>query len=65
MLLAVKFQLLFDVGGGVVEGHSSAEKVKKSLRVNISKIVLALNKESSVVTIFLFYNRCDLFKDSR
>ena len=61
-MVAVEFQLLFELGGGVVESHSGTEKFEKSLKVNISRIVVALNEGSAIKTIFFFYSRCYFFK---
>ena len=57
-----KFYLLFEFDGCIVQGHSSAKKVEKSLRVSVSRFEVASNEGSTIFTIGLFYSRCDFNK---
>ena len=59
-----KFQFLFEFGGGIVEIHSGAEKMKTCFGVNIRRFILALNKGAATTMIFLFYSRVDFFKEA-
>ena len=54
-----KFHLFFEFRGCSVEGHSGAKKFKKSVRVSVSRFVVALNKGSAKTMVGFFYSRCD------